>query len=468
MKMIQLALVLNAPKHRQEILDWAGSNQLSVKGSNEFYISVEAEPDQIAKVFEADFTIDKEGGWHAVTAPVKPEGVHAVVGLDSRPKVRRSVRFKKTDSQKGFFPNDIRNAYNIPQEYTGEGQTIGLLEFGSGYSQESIDAFAEKTSLQIGAKPVVVSVDGGHNDDGTSKADLEATLDIEWAYAIAPQANLVVYEAPGGSTYGAFALHMLHALHAAMTDSKNKPTVLSISYGDAESSFPKDDLLGWEKLMKAASEKGIITCVASGDQGAYGKHNPKGKKTRNADGPASCPSALTVGGTTLTMERNTVSSERAWTDTNDNGATGGGVSEVFQMPAYQKDAGIPGTMRGIPDVAANADPESGYFIIFNGSPGVIGGTSASCPVWAAILTGMNQQRKSVGLELLSNIHDKLYTLDGKGFRDIDQGNNSYGGVEGYQAKPGWDYCTGWGSPNVGKLASLLKEAKGSPGNKSFL
>lgn len=460
MKTIELALVLNHPKHSQDVVEWAKANQFSVKESNEFYVDVQADPETIAKAFEVDFTIHRDGGWHVEAEPVKPAAVHAVVGLDSRPKARRPRVYKTDGSQKGFLPDDIRNAYNIPQQYTGEGQTIGLLEFGSGYSQESIDGFAKETGLQIANKPVVVPVDGGRNDGGTSQIDLEATLDVEWAFAIAPKATIAVYESPGGSTYGTFGLHLLHALKAAITDTANAPSVLSISYGDAENSFPKDDLMGWEKLMSTASSKGIIVCVSSGDQGAYGKHDPYGQKARNVDGPASCPSALAVGGTTLTMDRNAISTERAWTDTNNNGSTGGGVSGVFSMPSYQKNAGISGTMRGIPDVAANADPDSGYFIMFNGSPGVIGGTSASSPVWAAILAGINQQRQSDGLKPLANFHEALYGLGGKGFRDITEGNNNYDGVTGYNAKAGWDYCTGWGSPDVAKLEELLKAEKG--------
>lgn len=459
MKVIQLALVLNHPKHRQEMVDWAKERNLTVKNQNDYYIDVEASSEVLGKVFEVDIHVHDSGDWQADAEPVKPNGLHAVVGLDSMPKVHRAVKIQEQTSPKGFMPKDIREAYQIPGTYTGEGETIGLLEFDSGYSQDSIDGFAKQTGLEIAQKPIVVPVDGGKNDGGTSKIDMEATLDVEWVYAIAPKVKLVVYEAPGGKTYSAFALHMLHALHAAMTDKDNVPSVLSISYGDAETSFPKDDLLGWEKLMSAAADQGVIVCVSSGDQGAYGLHSPYGNRIRHVDGPASCPGALAIGGTTLSMDRNQETSERAWTDTNQNGATGGGKSKTFQMPSYQKDANIQGTMRGIPDVSANADPLSGYYVNFNGKHSVIGGTSASCPVWAAILVGMNQQRKSEGLKPLDNIHSKIYSLQGKGFRDITNGNNSYNGVTGYEAKQGWDYCTGWGVPIVSELATLLNKAQ---------
>lgn len=106
-------------------------------------------------------------------------------------------------------------------------------------------------------------------------------------------------------------------------------------------------------------------------------------------------------------------------------------------------------------MAANADPNSGYFIIFDGLPGHIGGTSVATPVWAGILAGMNQQRKQQGLPPFDHLHEKLYALQGQGFRDIIEGNNNDEDVLGYEAGPGWDYCTGWGAPLVTTLASLL-------------
>lgn len=455
MKIIQLALVLDSSEWAPDAIKWAQSNHFLVKGSNPYYVDIAGTPDSIAKAFQVDLTLRHDGAWYPQMDPVKPAGVHAIVGIDARPTGHRTSIRKANDNKSGFFPDDIRAAYNIPDEYTGEGETIGILQFNSGYNQDSLDVFTMETGLNVPNRPTLVSVDGGHNDSGTSEVDKEATLDIEWAYAIAPKANITVYEAPNGSSNQTFSLHMLHALYTAITDTENHPSVLSISYGVAEPSIPQDDLFGWEKLMKAALSKGIIVCVSSGDSGAYGKNNPNKEKTRSVDGPASCPSALAVGGTTLVMKEGMVEFEKAWTSTEDNGATGGGVSATFPMPFYQKQAGLTGDWRGLPDVAANADPKSGYFIIFDGLPGTIGGTSAATPVWAGILAGMNQQRKIKGLPSLDHLQDKLYSLKGQGFRDIIEGNNSAHGVAGYEAGPGWDYCTGWGAPDVAKLATFL-------------
>lgn len=458
MKMIHLALVLERPEYNKDVMEWAGSNHFVIKGENPYYIDIAGTLDLIPKAFQVDLTIRRDGAWYPHTEPVKPAGVHAIVGIDARPTGHRSGLHQDNSDKEGIFPDDIRTAYNVPDMYTGEGETIGILQFNSGFDQESLDLFTIETGLKVSNNPTVVPVDGKQDTSGTQPKDREAMLDIEWAYAMAPKANIAVYQAPNGTSNRTFSLHMLHALYTAITDTTNQPSILSISYGVSESSVLKDDLLGWEKLMNAAVSKGMIVCVASGDTGAYGKNRPDMGKTRSVYGPASCPSALSIGGTTLKMNQGNVESEVAWTNTNDNGATGGGVSETFSIPSYQRQAGIQGEFRGVPDVAANADPNSGYFITFDGNPSKMGGTSAATPVWAGILTGINQQRKKAGLPALNHIHEKLYALQGQGFRDIVAGNNSDQGVGGYEAGPGWDYCTGWGTPDVAKLEALLNES----------
>jgi subtilase family serine protease len=454
-KTIHLALVAERPETIPVISAWARSKHLTVRRETDHFIDVEASLSQIEEAFQVSLTVDADGNWFSDQEPQRPAGVHAVVGLDSRPRLRRSIAYPTAGTTVQYRPADIRSAYAIPAELTGEGQTIGLLEFDSGYSRQDLRQFAQESGIGLPVNLELITLDGGSNDGGGSDADVEATLDIQWAYAVAPKAMLVVYEASGGTTYAAFALHMLHALERVVSDNRNRPTVLSISYGDAESSFPKDDVLGWEKMMQAAAGKGITVCVAAGDQGAYGRHDPNGPRTASADAPASCPSALAVGGTTLRMQGQTVVEETAWSNVDDNGATGGGVSSFFSKPAYQQQVAIPGLMRGIPDVAANADPDTGYWIIFGGQSGVVGGTSVSAPVWAGIVAGINQLRAARGLAPLGDFHDALYRLQGRGFRDITRGDNSYDGVRGYQAGPGWDFCTGWGAPNVSELAQLL-------------
>lgn len=357
------------------------------------------------------------------------------------------------NSGQGYFPDDIKQLYNIPSNLDGTGQTIGILEFSNGYN--SRDA-AQFWKMHGGNAPQVtfVSVDGTKNDRGIHRSDEEATLDLQWAGAIAPGAHIVVYEADGGNTYEEFAQAITRTLQYILNDSQYKPSVLSISYGDGEVSFQTSDLQKWEKTIAQLDANNVTVCISSGDQGAYGLHNLNGPKTRHADAPASVPGAIAVGGTSL----NPNGSETAWTylSPNDGGATGGGFSNVFAKPDYQ--GVISETGRGVPDIACNADPATGYQIVFQGQQAVVGGTSVSCPVFAAVIALANQQRAQSGKTLLSGLAKSLY--DGSlqsAYRDITAGNNTFNGVTGYSAALGWDACTGFGSFDATKLIAQLNQ-----------
>ena len=141
-----------------------------------------------------------------------------------------------------------------------------------------------------------------------------------------------------------------------------------------------------------------------------------------------------------------------WNETaSGEGATGGGVSVEFALPAWQQAAGVPKAPsgqsgRGVPDVAGNADPETGYEVRVDGQAQVIGGTSAVAPLWAALIARCNQKLgRPVG-----EPHAAFYQIGIKAFRDITQGNNG-----AYKAGPGWDACTGLGSPNGEALLAAL-------------
>ncbi|MGC2581337.1 MAG: peptidase S53, partial [Acidobacteriaceae bacterium] len=152
------------------------------------------------------------------------------------------------------------------------------------------------------------------------------------------------------------------------------------------------------------------------------------------------------GGTELIGSGATITEEVVWDDlASQGGATGGGYSAVFPLPSWQSSAGVTGSGRGVPDVAGDASPESGYNILVDGQQEVVGGTSAVAPLWAALVALVNQQKGSpVGF-----VNATLYT-DRSDFRDITQGNNG-----AYQAGPGWDACTGLGSPNGQEIAQAI-------------
>lgn len=357
----------------------------------------------------------------------------------------------------GYFPDDIRRLYNIPKDLDGTGETIGILEFSNGYSLRDALQFWQLHGITA-PQVTFVSVDGTPNDRGIHSSDEEATLDLQWAGAIAPGANIVVYESDGGNTYEEFAQAITKTLQYILHDTVHHPSVLSISYGDGEVSFQPQDLKTWAELVSALDTKGVTVCISSGDQGAYGLHDLNGPRTRHADAPASVPLAIAVGGTSLMPD----GTETAWTylGPENGGATGGGYSAVFAKPDYQ--TAISESGRGLPDISCNADPATGYQIIFQGRTAVVGGTSVSCPVFAAVVALTNQKRSQQGMSVLSGLARTLYRQGiTSAYRDVTSGNNSFNGVTGYNATQGWDACTGFGSLDATTLIEYLSQSTSS-------
>jgi kumamolisin len=203
---------------------------------------------------------------------------------------------------------------------------------------------------------------------------------------------------------------------------------------------------------------GVTVTVAAGDNGSSDGVSDGSPHT---DFPASSPHALACGGTSLHGDPATgaISAETVWNDGAGGGATGGGVSGTFALPSWQASAGVPANPagapgRGVPDVAGNADPATGYQVLIDGQPSVIGGTSAVAPLWAALIARVAQSLgKSFGL-----IQQQLYAgvLAGKptpGLRDITGGTNG-----AYSAGPGWDACTGLGVPDGAALLTSLSSS----------
>ena len=205
-----------------------------------------------------------------------------------------------------------------------------------------------------------------------------------------------------------------------------------------------------DDAFQAAATLGITVCVASGDNGSS---DGVTDGADHVDFPASSSYALACGGTSLKATSSTISGEVVWNDGADGGASGGGVSTFFAAPAWQSALSVTSTQggrsplakRGVPDVAGNADPETGYQVRVDGTDTVIGGTSAVAPLWAALITRLNQlSGKSAGL-----ISPQIYQTP-KSFRDITSGNNG-----DFAAASGWDACSGLGSPNGAALRSLI-------------
>jgi kumamolisin len=242
----------------------------------------------------------------------------------------------------------------------------------------------------------------------------------------------------------------LDAITTAAHDSTNEPSVISISLGSPESQWTAQSLRNFDEAFQAAGAMGVTVCVASGDNGSSDGVND-GKN--HVDFPASSSFALGCGGTTLQASNNQIVRETVWNDQPSGGATGGGVSTAFLLPTWQDGFGVPKPVdpkggRGVPDVAGDADPNTGYNVLVDGENAVFGGTSAVAPLWAALVALINQQTgKAVGF-----LNPRLYaqTAKSSGFHDVTEGDNG-----AFDAAEGWDPCTGLGSPDGAKLLAAL-------------
>ena len=410
----------------------------------------------MAKAFGADLQCYKVGATGhtfrgrtgTISMPAELDGVVvAVVGLDTRPIAKPHFRRKKTPAPATFTPPQVAALYNYPTGVTGEGQTVAIIELGGGYSTSDLQTYF--TGLGISEPTVTaVSVDGGTNSPG-SDADGEVMLDIEVVGAIANGANIAVYFAP--NTDQGF----LDAITDAVHDTTRKPSVVSISWGGPEDSWTQQSLTAMNSALQDAATLGVTVTVAAGDDGST---DGAGDGKLHVDFPASSPYALACGGTTLKGSGKTISSEVVWNEiANNEGATGGGVSIEFPLPSYQASAGVPKQPetnyvgRGVPDVAGDADPSTGYQVRVDGQNQVVGGTSAVAPLWAALVALMNEKLgKNVGF-----LNPTLYGLGEADFHDITSGNNDDSGLGYYSAKAGWDPCTGLGSPNGAALLNAI-------------
>lgn len=390
-----------------------------------------------------------------VVPPEVRDAVSAVLGFDNHAKAQPYFRVAGPvvqwraahPSAQAFTPLQIAESYGFPAG-DGGGECIALIELGGGYR----DADLKKYFAGLGVKPPqvdAVSVDGAANTPtgDPNGPDGEVALDIEIVGALAPGARIGVYFAP--NTEAGFA----NAISAALHDTVRQPSVISISWGGPETAWSQQALTALNSALQAAVVLGVTVCAASGDNGSSDGVAGSGDYV---DFPASSPYALGCGGTRVVASGGRIKSETVWGGTPGNGATGGGISTNFALPAWQrglsaarsKGTATALTKRGVPDVAGNADPSSGYTVLIDGTETVVGGTSAVAPLWAALLARINAARgKPVGL-----VNALLYKQPAA-FHDITQGSNG-----DFAASQGWDACTGLGSPIGSKIAAALGAA----------
>ena len=350
---------------------------------------------------------------------------------------------------RAFTVPELTRLYRFPSAQ-GDGQTIGIAEFAGGLRQQDLKAYFSSIHRPL-PDISAVSIDGATNDPKSVSLSGQVMLDAEVVGAVAPKAKLRVYF----STFTSKGI--IDLIERARAD---RVSVLLIGWGQPENQWARSDLLPVNEALHAAVTSGITVVVAAGDDGvAELQHD----QARHVDFPASSPWVLAVGGTALKATHGEINSETAWGNGKDRatggGATGGGVSTLFDPPAWQRDLkGIPGgggqAGRAIPDVAAAAAPETGYRILLDGTTTVVGGTGAAAALWAGLVALLNEQRgKNLGY-----LNPVLYQEIGPGgvLRDIASGNNGVGHVTGYQAAVGWDAVSGWGSPDGEKLLDWLQ------------
>lgn len=378
--------------------------------------------------------------------------VEAVLGLDDRPQAKPHFRVRGAWSRRAsaatgvsYTPRQVGQLYRFPLDADGTGETVGILELGGGYKPADLKNYFSALGIKEPAV-ISVSVDKGKNTPtNPNTADSEVLLDIEVVGALAPGAKIAVYFAPNTSQ------GFQDALTTAIHDTTNKPSVISISWGSAESTWTAQAMTAFDSAAQDAAALGVTICAASGDAGSSDGVNDG---ANHVDFPSSSPHVLACGGTSLKSANGKITSETVWNDGPQGGAGGGGFSNQFTLPAWQASANIKppsGGGRGVPDVSGDADPETGYSVLVDGESLVIGGTSAVAPLWSSLVALLNQK---LGRPL-GFLQPALYGLPqtSDAFHDITSGSNG-----AFAAGPGWDAATGLGSPSGENLLQALSGA----------
>lgn len=375
-----------------------------------------------------------------------------------------------------YTPQQMRAAYGLTSLYDsgkrGQGQTVVIIDsYGSPTLQQDVATFDQQfnlpaVKLQVFSPLGTVPFDPNNSEMQGWQA--ETSLDVEMVHAIAPEASIVVLTSPIDETEGVAGLPQFRQLEQYAVD-HHLGSIISQSWAASEVSL--NDAAGQAEIAKwqtfyqdATTQKGITVFSSSGDSGATDYTDASLSalsSTPTTSFPDASPWVTSVGGTTLTHSGGTYN-EVVW---NNGGATGGGISRFFATPTFQQSLPqsaqqILDGKRGVPDVAAAADPYTGLAIYYAGQWTLAGGTSAAAPLWAGIMAVADQ----VAGRPLGYINPALYKIASSSqyssaFRDITSGDNSFSGkgvtVQGYQATTGWDPTTGLGSPNAANLIPLL-------------
>jgi len=414
----------------------------------------------------------------AISAPNLPaEFSNAVLGINGlqphlrmHPRSRFQPNFTSIGGQEFFAPADILAAYNAPSTLNGTKQTIAVVMDAMVATSDLRTFYSTIGSTATTANFTTIKVDGGPTSPSQNEVR-EAALDVEWTSGTAPGAQIRLYAIPDLSN-----LSIHDASVQILADAQaNNITVVSISLGGAESDFSPSTMQTDSQDFAQMAAAGITVLFASGDggsnpggsDGSYNVANP-----REAEYPASDPNVAGVGGTELFLNQNTLSYAGETVFSTISGgsgfASGGGVSQLFARPTWQTDGGSilnTNPFRCVPDVSIVWDSlfqssnfGSSALVVVNGGDIGGGGTSLSVQVWGGIAALLNQARATAGKPTLGLLGPAIYPLHGtSAFNDITSGNNGF-----YSAGPGYDLCTGLGSPNITNLANALGTVPTAP------
>ena len=382
----------------------------------------------------------------SLDTPSLPPAIAAVVssvtGLDN---YRRARTY--TVRPGGLTPTDVLAFYNLKPlrdaGLDGSGITIVLPEIDDLPNLDDLDKFATKFGLP--AYEPLLSIKRDASWGTPQKPQGEAVLDLEIIHEVAPAAKMVVYLSAPDFAHSDRAFDQMVSDHLG--------SVISESLGACEPETPSGHRSLYANIQDRSVAEGMSHFIASGDSGAYtcGLDNPPA-----ASFPSTLPNVTAVGGTTVFESvQGVYFKEAAWGAPIDESGSGGGASQFYPIPDYQKVVGqAPGhAFRQVPDVAADADPTTGFHIVFGGREGEAGGTSAAAPLWAATVALIDQDLKRKGLRETGFANPAIYWMGANAsrlpappFHDVTIGNNL-----AYDAEPGWDFTTGWGSMDAAAL-----------------
>ena len=389
---------------------------------------------------------------------IPPQLGNAAANVSGLDNYRRA--HTKAVRRGGLTPTDLLAFYNLKPlrqaGLDGTGQTILLPEIDDLPNLQDLNKFAQEFGLPPFDSLLTVKRDP--NWGTPEKPQGETVLDLEIIHSIAPGAKLVVYLSAPDFGHGDRAFDQMVTDHLG--------SIISESLGACEADTPGGHRNNYASIQDRAVAQGMSHFVASGDSGAYtcGEDQPP-----SGSFPATLPTVTAVGGTTVfESELGIYFKESAWGGPLEHSGTGGGPSHFYSLPSYQKNVAQASGhgMRQVPDVSADGDPATGYHIVFGGKDEQAGGTSASTPLWAATIALINQDLKKKGLREVGFANPAIYwmgenasKLPAKPFHDVTTGNNL-----AFNAGPGWDFATGWGSMDGTALdAAWILYIKGGGG-----